>query len=326
LKDHLNRAQHIQETTILNRRFEKKYYHRVQRAIRAEIEAIQRTVWNEGVNAGISQATQMLTITRLPKIVQALYMEVGLRYARRTWRDLQEQKRLANKPKRGVKKSYTVLNKAVIEIKRVEGQWYPVFVEDSPEMEFKGQIVPQTKGFGFNAVWVEEIRKHLFRFLLEKITFQVSNYTREVILNVLNKSIAEGWGVEKTVRELNDLPLSRTQAARIVRTEVTRAANTGAMAAGSTFQYEQSKEWIAANDMRTRGRNPEDHASHVLLDGVTIDYEDEFTDKRNGDKLRYPGDPKASAASVCNCRCTIAVVAKVDERGRLIPKQNTIAA
>jgi hypothetical protein len=289
LKDHLNRTQHIQETSILNRRFEKKYYHRVQRAIRAEIEAIQRTVWNEGVNAGIAQATQLMTITRLPKIVQALYMEVGLRYARRTWRDLQEQKRLAPKRERTA---------------------------------FAKSLSFQTKGFGFNAVWVEEIRKHLFRFLLEKITFQVSNYTREVILNVLNKSIEEGWGVEKTVRELNDLPLSRTQAARIVRTEVTRAANTGAMAAGSTFQYEQSKEWIAANDARTRGRNPEDHASHVLLDGVTIDYEDEFTDKRNGDKLRYPGDPKASAASTINCRCSIAVVAKIDEKGRLIPKRN----
>jgi hypothetical protein len=298
----LNRTQHIQETTILNRRFEKKYYHRVQRAIRAEIEAIQRIVWNEGVNAGISQATQMLTITRLPKIVQSLYMEVGLRYARRTWRDLQEQKRLSNRPKTMSGGAKTARPRAL-----------------SAKHEPPSFCV---KGFGFNATWVEEIRKHLFRFLLEKITFQVSNYTREVILNVLNKSIAEGWGVEKTVRELNDLPLSRTQAARIVRTEVTRAANTGAMAAGSTFQYEQSKEWIAANDARTRGRNPEDHASHVLLDGVTIDYEDEFTDKRNGDKLRYPGDPKASAASTINCRCSIAVVAKVDERGRLIPKKN----
>jgi hypothetical protein len=298
----LNRTQHIQETSILNRRFEKNYYHRVQRAIRAEIEAIQKTVWNEGVNAGISQATQMLTITRLPKIVQSLYMEVGLRYARRTWRDLNEQKRSARQKKSA----------------------RPYLVGEASDPVFTKTMtgVMQTKGFGFNAVWVQFLQNFLFRFLLEKITFQVSNYTREVILNVLNKSIEEGWGVEKTVRELNDLPLSRTQAARIVRTEVTRAANTGAMAAGSTFQYEQSKEWIAANDMRTRGRNPEDHASHVLLDGVTIDYEDEFTDKRNGDKLRYPGDPKASAASTINCRCSIAVVAKVDERGRLIPKKN----
>jgi hypothetical protein len=311
----LNRTQHIQETSILNRRFEKKYYHRVQRAIRAEIEAIQKTVWNEGVNAGISQATQLMTITRLPKIVQALYMEVGLRYARRTWRDLQEQKRLARNG---------VANADRANRKRRD---FPAFLTTHKEGQSSdghsgNRSTFQTKGFGFNAVWVEEIRKHLFRFLLEKITFQVSNYTREVILNVLNKSIEEGWGVEKTVRQLNDLPLSRTQAARIVRTEVTRAANTGAMAAGSTFQYEQSKEWIAANDARTRGRNPEDHASHVLLDGVTIDYEDEFTDKRNGDKLRYPGDPKASAASTINCRCSIAVVAKIDEKGRLIPKRN----
>lgn len=188
----------------------------------------------------------------------------------------------------------------------------------------------QTKGFGFNDVWAGFIKDFLFRFLLEKITFQVSAYTRDVLLTTLNKAIEEGWGVDKIVKELQDLPLSRTQAARIVRTEVTRAANTGAMAAGSTFEFEQEKEWIAANDARTRGRNPEDHASHVLLDGTVIDYDDYFTDSRNGDKLRFPGDPggngipETKPASTCNCRCSIAIVGKVDERGRLIPKKQRV--
>ena len=55
-------------------------------------------------------------------------------------------------------------------------------------------------------------------------------------------------------------------------------------------------------------------------DGVTIDFDDLFTDPRNGDKLRHPGDPKASAGSVINCRCNMALKPKRDERGRLIPK------
>lgn len=188
----------------------------------------------------------------------------------------------------------------------------------------------QTKGFGFNDVWVGFIKDYLFRFLLEKITFKVSEYMREVLLNTLNESIEKGWGVDKTVRALQDLPLSRYQAARIVRTEVTRAANTGAMAAGSTFEYEQSKEWISANDARTRGNDPKDHASHVRLDGTVIDYDEYFTDSRNGDKLRFPGDPggngipETKPESTINCRCTVAIVAKVDERGRLIPKKNLV--
>ena len=179
----------------------------------------------------------------------------------------------------------------------------------------------QSKGFGFNEVWIEFIKNYLYRFLLDKITYEVGEYTRKVLLKTLETAYNEGWGVDETVRALKDLPLSRTQAARIVRTETTRASNTGTMAAGSTFEFEQQKEWIAAMDMRTRGTDPEDHANHRKLDGTVIDYDAAFIDPRNGDKLLFPGDPKASAASTINCRCTIAITAKRDENGRLIPKK-----
>jgi len=179
----------------------------------------------------------------------------------------------------------------------------------------------QSKGFGFNEVWIEFIKNYLYRFLLDKITYEVGEYTRKVLLKTLETAYNEGWGVDETVRALKELPLSRTQAARIVRTETTRASNTGTMAAGSTFEFEQQKEWIAAMDMRTRGTDPEDHANHRKLDGTVIDYDAAFIDPRNGDKLMFPGDPKASAASTINCRCTIAITAKRDENGRLIPKK-----
>ena len=117
-----------------------------------------------------------------------------------------------------------------------------------------------------------------------------------------------------------------------MRTETTRAANTGAMAAGSTFEYEQEKEWISARDMRTRGRDPNDHANHVKLDGMVVDYEGYFVDPRNGDKLRFPGDPGGNGlpntqpASTINCRCSVALVAKFGEDGRLIPKKKLVEA
>lgn len=180
------------------------------------------------------------------------------------------------------------------------------------------------KGFGFNAAWVQYVHDHLYRFLVDKITFKVAETTRNILLTTLNKAVAEGWGITKAVKEIEDLPFTKTQAARIVRTEITRAANTGTMAAGSTFDFEQNKEWIAAHDSRTRGSKPSDHASHIGLDGQVIDYEDVFIDPRNGDRLRFPGDPLASAESTINCRCNIAIVAKVDPvTGRLIPKRKT---
>lgn len=188
------------------------------------------------------------------------------------------------------------------------------------------QQTREAKGFGFNAEWVQFIHDYLYRFLIDKITFEVTKTTRDVLLALLNRAVADGWGIDKTVSAMKELPLSRTQAARIARTETTRASNTGAMAAGSTFEYEQTKEWIAAHDKRTRGQNPGDHASHIGLDGIIIDYEDYFTDPVNGDKLRYPGDPEGSAASVINCRCSIAILGKRDENNRLIPKKIKVTA
>jgi hypothetical protein len=139
----------------------------------------------------------------------------------------------------------------------------------------------------------------------------------------LQQSISEGWEVDKTVRELRESGFSDFQAARIVRTEVNTAANVGVIAAGDTYEYQMQKEWISIHDRRTRGTNPKDHANHISLDGITIDFEDLFTDPRNGDRLRHPGDPKASAASIINCRCNMALIPKRDQRGRLIPKRKT---
>lgn len=174
------------------------------------------------------------------------------------------------------------------------------------------------KAFGFNAEWVAWIIEYLREHFIENIVFGVNTTTRNRLLTILNKSIEEGWGVDKTVSKLEDFP--ETQAARIVRTEVNTAANAGVLAAGETYEYEMQKEWISVHDFRTRGNNPEDHASHVLLNGTVIDFDDEFTDPRNGDKLKSPGDPDASPESIINCRCNIALKPKRDPQGRLIPK------
>lgn len=300
----MNRRAIAKRNAIIQRRYEIKYFYKVRKAIDAKISSLIETVKEGGPQAGMNELSKQIDSGTLPKVIEDLYMKVGLRFARMQWSQFLEQVR--KQPKKKGHSSQDALSRKV----------------NRGELSFKG--------FGFNEIWAGFIKDFLFRFLLEKITFTVSEYTRDVLLNTLQKAIDEGWGVDKIVSELKELPLSRTQAARIVRTEVTRAANTGAMAAGSTFEFEQQKEWIAANDARTRGRNPEDHASHVKLDGTVIDYEDYFTDSRNGDKLRFPGDPggngipPTSPASTCNCRCSVAIVGKTDERGRLIPKKNRV--
>lgn len=183
----------------------------------------------------------------------------------------------------------------------------------------------QVKRIGFNTEWIRFVMDYLEQFLFDKITLEVNSTTRDALMRALRKGVDDGLGVDDIIRLLKEWPYARFQAARIVRTEINRAANVGAMAGGSTFKYEQQKEWIAAMDKRTRGSNPKDHANHRELDGNVVNETELFRDVRNGDELEFPGDPKASAASTVNCRCSVALVAKRDENGKLIPKQSRIS-
>lgn len=287
------------ESEILQRKYESKYFPKVKAVIKAEVDSVISVVQSDGIDSAMRYVMLHVHSKELPIVIQALYQEVGLRFARRQWI-------LSRQQDRGKRKGHIIT-----------------------EMSNKGLSLEfvQTKGFGFNAEWVQFIKDFLYRFLLEKITFQVAESTRNALLAVLNNAIAGGWGITKTVQALDDLPLSSTQAARIVRTEITRAANTGVFAAGSTYDFEQQKVWISALDTRTRG-NPitgqSDHANHWSMNGTTIDYEEYFTDPRNGEELLFPGDPSASAESTINCRCNLALVSKVDENGRLIPKTQKV--
>lgn len=179
------------------------------------------------------------------------------------------------------------------------------------------------KAFGFNEQWTQFILQYLNRFLLEKITFEVNNTTRDALLKALQAGVKEGWSIDKMIDHLKSWPFERFQAARIARTETNRAANVGNKAQAETSEYQQQKEWISAQDYRVRGRNPKDHADHWKLNGTKIDEDDVFVDPKNGDRLMFPGDPKASAASTVNCRCVAAYTLKRDAQGNPIKKRQT---
>jgi hypothetical protein len=256
----------------INRRFEKLFFPRVNKAIKSKINAFIDVLQSQGEQAAKTWLTNQLTNPELVKEVQRIYGVVGVKHA----------------------------NRALTGLKRQE-----------------------KKGFGFNEAWVRFIQDYLRLHLIEKITFEVNATTRNYLLKILQHAINDGWGVDKTVRNLRESGFSDFQSARIVRTEVNTASNVGVLAAGETYEYQMLKEWVSVHDRRTRGADPKDHANHVALDGTVIDFEDMFTDPRNGDRLHAPGDPKASAASIINCRCNLVLKPKRDLRGRLIPKRKT---
>lgn len=189
----------------------------------------------------------------------------------------------------------------------------------------KSTVYYEVKRFGDSQKWIDFILNYLRMFLVEKITFSVNKTTRDALMAVLNDAIQNGWGVTETVKKLDELPFTRYQAARIVRTEINRASNVGIKAQGETFEYETMKEWISVDDVRTRGVNPEDHADHKRMNGQKVDYYDVFTDLRSGNQLDFPGDPKAPPVDTVNCRCQHYLVGKRDENGRLIPKQKRVS-
>lgn len=279
----MNRQEYIQRFTSTNKRYEDKYLPKVQKSL---IPAGFTTALHHSIQSGIAFLHGTIHNPQLTKVIEDLYLEVGLRYARMNYVRMKDEQ-TGNKS-----------NKVIY-------------------------VLPEYKGFGFNEVWTNFIKQYLQRFLIEKITFDVATTTRDFLLKTLNQAITEGWSVDKTVKELEYLPFLKYQAARIVRTEVGRAANVGTKAQSETFPYEQMKEWISAHDKRVRGVDPEDHASHIGLDGTRINAGDLFKDPRNGDLLDHPGDPRASAESTINCRCTVAYTAKRDANGRLIPKRQS---
>ena len=186
-------------------------------------------------------------------------------------------------------------------------------------------LVKETKSAATerNDIFAYVINEYIKANGLQNLVIQISDTLKKAITAVIEKGEAEGWGVARIVRELNDSTFPKWMAQRIVRTELNIASNTGAMVAATEIGVEVQKEWISALDNRTR-RIPRDQTDHLNMDGKLSDYNEAFlVDGKKGDELmQYPGDPKASANNLCNCRCTVAFVPQRNADGSL-KKMNT---
>jgi hypothetical protein len=178
--------------------------------------------------------------------------------------------------------------------------------------------------FGFNAQWTKEI----LEFLMIKgftLVSGITQTTKKRLIDIANAGVQEGLSVDdivKLVLDDKELEYSNMRARRIVRTEVMRGSNIGAMKGAEAHGFQVDKQWISARDSRTR-RIPEDEFDHVELDGVVVPFDQPFTSEgKKGEAVvaMQPGDITAPAGFTINCRCTVGFIPKRDANGRLIMK------
>lgn len=182
--------------------------------------------------------------------------------------------------------------------------------------------IEQKAGFGNDEELLAEIIAYLNQFILNRAVIPITQTTRDIILEKLIEGEEQGLGAEEIARELESAELTIERARLIVRTEALKAMQYGQRVSSSKSRWMTESEWIAAHDARTRD-------SHRLVDGETVPEGGRFKVAifQKGiqigfDLMAGPGDPHASAANVCNCRCTLVTVAARDKNGRLIQKSN----
>ncbi len=129
----------------------------------------------------------------------------------------------------------------------------------------------------------------------------IAETTRAQIVNAVRRGYDEGLGQDGVA----DYILAQVQtfsafrAEMIARTETHGAANAGAFGAAKETGLDLRKEWLAAEDDRTR-------PDHAAADGQIVGMDESFD--VGGSSLAYPGDPSAPADQIINCRCVTGFV------------------
>lgn len=173
-----------------------------------------------------------------------------------------------------------------------------------------------------NVLFNETLLKEILLFLSTDGGIKITSVRDTLVADVI-KSIKDALGINGTVIDLQNaiyaiISKSQTfykyQALRIARTETTSASNLSAIKTAEASNLVLDKVWLSVQDDRTR-ISPYDH--------LDMNNQKQELDKPffvGGQNIDYPGDMKASAGNVINCRCGLTFVPKRDADGMLILK------
>ena len=174
---------------------------------------------------------------------------------------------------------------------------------------FGNRVYNQGKAHGLPLETKESFAQIMTRMALRYIAQEairrritdVVETTRHQIVRAVSKGYSDGLGQRGVADYILDLvpSLSQYRANMIARTETHGAANYGSDEAAKQTGLPLSREWISAQDERTR-------ETHRAANGTTASMDGKF--KIGDAELAFPGDPDGPAEEVINCRCTVAYI------------------
>jgi hypothetical protein len=145
----------------------------------------------------------------------------------------------------------------------------------------------------------DQMRQWARRESAKKVV-EIGRTTRDRIKSAIDKGLKEGLSedeVAKLIARRTGGSVASSRATTIARTESHGAAQAGGLMAAKDLGVVRTKEWVSAEDERTR-------ETHSEADGQTVGIDDPFN---VGDaQLQFPGDPSGPADEVINCRCVMA--------------------
>jgi hypothetical protein len=198
--------------------------------------------------------------------------------------------------------------------------------ESAVKRSVKGVYVPLELKSSKTDAFQYAIIKVLQNDGLDQLAADITDTTKEQIRRFLVQSAEQNLSMPETIALLRTAGITDYRAELIARTETGRAANIGSQVGATASGLVTLKEWISTRDNRTR-REPRDHTDHLTMDGVKLPMDKQFHVPNDKVGLGYelmdhPCDSKASAANVCNCRCTMAYEAVRGANGKLLTLQD----
>lgn len=163
--------------------------------------------------------------------------------------------------------------------------------------------------------WPELAKRFVFEFAAAHMTKKITLVEMSLlnsITTVIKQGVMEGEGQDKIGARIRRVSpkLTKTQAARIARTEVHGASGFAGMKTAEIIGDDiiLEREWMSVEDERTRTYSKGDKFDHREVDGQRRGFGEAFN--VSGEALMYPGDPNGSAGNIINCRCAAVEVLK----------------